>query len=345
MEKILIVDDRPINREVLSILLDEYEILEADDGLKALEVARHTQPDLIITDILMPKMDGLALVEALKADPVLKYVPIIFYSAKYETIEAEKLAVESNVKYVLTKPCPPEVLLNSIREALGSCAKPFKDNKADINSYDLKKKEQQENINLRLTNLIEIGLDMSQEYDIEKIIYLVCKAGRQFLDACHAGIILQSLSGEEQYTNYVIGQDNVIETFEFEDHNLSPSLKHIFLESDPALLHSPIVDMESIGLKGISLPFSSLLAIPIETARFVYGKMYFVYKSPNKFFTASDQRFMMTLAHRFAISYENLLLYQEIEKYSLQLQEEVRLKRTTEAGANEVLSDAALACL
>ncbi|TMH87341.1 MAG: response regulator [Betaproteobacteria bacterium] len=71
MAKILIVDDRPTNRQFLLTLLGYtgHRLLEAADGAEALDLARAERPDLVITDILMPTMDGYEFVQQLRADP------------------------------------------------------------------------------------------------------------------------------------------------------------------------------------------------------------------------------------------------------------------------------------
>ena len=80
MATILIVDDRPVNRQYLVTLLEYcgHRTLEAADGAEALALARAEHPDLIITDIIMPTMDGAELVQALRADPALAATPVIF---------------------------------------------------------------------------------------------------------------------------------------------------------------------------------------------------------------------------------------------------------------------------
>ena len=105
MSTILVVDDRAINREALSLLLNEheYEVLEAEDGLQATELVQNNKIDLIITDILMPKMDGITFIKRLKENLSLASIPVIFYTATYNAAEAHRLANASNVNYVLTK--------------------------------------------------------------------------------------------------------------------------------------------------------------------------------------------------------------------------------------------------
>ncbi len=94
MARILIVDDCAVNREVLETVLryGGHDVLEAVNGAAALEVARRHRPSLIITDIVMPGMDGFELTERIHQDADLRDTPIIFYTATYRTREARALA-------------------------------------------------------------------------------------------------------------------------------------------------------------------------------------------------------------------------------------------------------------
>jgi CheY-like chemotaxis protein len=80
MASILIVDDRPTNRQFLLTLLGytSHRLLEAADGAQALEIVRAERPDLVITDILMPTMDGYAFVKQLRGESAIAATPVIF---------------------------------------------------------------------------------------------------------------------------------------------------------------------------------------------------------------------------------------------------------------------------
>lgn len=84
---ILIADDNPTNRDILGTRLatQGYEIVAAGDGEEALELARRLRPDLVLLDIIMPKLDGLEVCRRLKADPSLPFMPIIMVTARGDT--------------------------------------------------------------------------------------------------------------------------------------------------------------------------------------------------------------------------------------------------------------------
>jgi len=124
MATILIVDDRQPNREYLVALLGAsgHRLLEASDGVMALQLARQHLPDLMITDILMPNMDGFALAREWRADADLSCIPVIFCTAAYLEGETRKLARACGVHQVLIKPMVPEAVLLAVETAL---AKPI----------------------------------------------------------------------------------------------------------------------------------------------------------------------------------------------------------------------------
>lgn len=121
MADILVVDDWPINREFLATLLRYagHSVREAADGAEALGEMQRERPDLLITDVLMPVMDGTELANRLAANPQLARVPIIFYTASYRLSEAQTLAAACGVTTVLGKPSEPQALLDAVHGKLG----------------------------------------------------------------------------------------------------------------------------------------------------------------------------------------------------------------------------------
>src|SRR6185436_11128315 len=94
MSCILAIDDRPINRQFLVSLLGYggHQVLEASDGVEALEIVSRSHPDLVITDIKMPNMDGFEFVEKFRQDSKNITTPVIFYTASDQEEKARKFA-------------------------------------------------------------------------------------------------------------------------------------------------------------------------------------------------------------------------------------------------------------
>jgi diguanylate cyclase (GGDEF)-like protein len=117
---ILIVDTSPVDRRWYITLLGNYghRLLEASDGMEALAVAQAELPELIITDILMPHMDGFSLVRRLRSEPLLAGIPVIFQTANYDVSEIHKLARSSGVQHILRKAAEPHEILRAVNESL-----------------------------------------------------------------------------------------------------------------------------------------------------------------------------------------------------------------------------------
>ncbi len=117
---VLIVDDKPENLYLLRTLLSAkgYEVTEAMNGEQALVSARQTLPDLIVSDILMPVMDGFALCRAWKADEQFKSIPFVFYTATYTEAKDKEFALNLGADLFLVKPQEIHVFLREIEKVL-----------------------------------------------------------------------------------------------------------------------------------------------------------------------------------------------------------------------------------
>lgn len=118
--KILLVEDNEDSQVLLQYALEAsgYKVTSAYNGLEGLASARGSQPDLIISDIMMPKMDGFAFCREIKNDEALADIPFIFYTATYIDPKDEKLAKQLGADQFLVKPQDIPVLLKIIRETL-----------------------------------------------------------------------------------------------------------------------------------------------------------------------------------------------------------------------------------
>jgi adenylate cyclase len=117
--RILIADDQPMNVDILQtrLAVHGYEILTAADGEEALAIARAQQPDLILLDIMMPKMDGIEVCQHLKADPELPFTPIIMVTAKADSKDIVA-GLEAGADEYLTKPVDQAALVARVKSML-----------------------------------------------------------------------------------------------------------------------------------------------------------------------------------------------------------------------------------
>ena len=118
-KKILIVDDEDDLRKMLKFRLEatNYEVIEASDGEEGLNKARFERPDLIILDLMLPKIDGFKVCRMLKFDERHREIPIIMFTARAQ-MQDEKLGRETGADAYITKPFEPNVLLGKIEELL-----------------------------------------------------------------------------------------------------------------------------------------------------------------------------------------------------------------------------------
>lgn len=117
--RILIADDSPSNRDILQtrLAVHGYEVLTAADGEEALETARATQPDLILLDIMMPKLDGVEVCRRLKGDRSLPFIPVIMVTAKTDSKDIVA-GLEAGGDEYLTKPVDQAALVARIKSML-----------------------------------------------------------------------------------------------------------------------------------------------------------------------------------------------------------------------------------
>jgi two-component system alkaline phosphatase synthesis response regulator PhoP len=123
--RILVVDDEIYIVHILdfSLGMEGYEVVTALDGEQALEKAHTEKPDLIVLDIMMPKLDGYETCKRLKADAATKDVPVILLSAKGRNID-QKVGFEVGADDYITKPFSPKKLVERINSILGHAATP-----------------------------------------------------------------------------------------------------------------------------------------------------------------------------------------------------------------------------
>lgn len=118
--RILIVDDEDDIREVAQVSLElvgHFDVLTEACGRDGVKRARSDQPDAILLDVMMPDMDGPSTLAALRADPATRDIPVLFLTAKTQSVDRTRLA-ELGVAGVLTKPFDPLKLAGEVAAAL-----------------------------------------------------------------------------------------------------------------------------------------------------------------------------------------------------------------------------------
>jgi PAS domain S-box-containing protein len=118
--KVLVVDDNSLDRLMLFKMLssNNYEVVEAGNGVEALELISSEKPDIVVSDIMMPVMDGFTLLREIRKSRSSKELPFIFYSASYVKEKDRELANALGVSRFIIKPVEPRELVKEITQAL-----------------------------------------------------------------------------------------------------------------------------------------------------------------------------------------------------------------------------------
>ncbi len=116
---VLVVEDDPVILRLLEVSfeLEGFTVLLAHDGTEGIEMARSDKPDVIISDIMMPRTSGLELMAALRADQATKGIPIILLSAKAQTSDL-KIGLDAGADAYITKPFEPVDLVERVNALL-----------------------------------------------------------------------------------------------------------------------------------------------------------------------------------------------------------------------------------
>jgi diguanylate cyclase (GGDEF)-like protein/PAS domain S-box-containing protein len=361
---ILLVDDHVLNREFLRTLLGfgGYRLLEAPGGADALKMAAAERPDLVISDILMPHMDGYEFVRGLRAMPSCADVPVIFYTAAYREQEANKMAAECGVDRVLAKPSGPDVILAAVSAALGtsdpgpasSPPGPAPDRaRSPIDSQvagllDAVESSRQvlsrmasgerteqpsrelaqmtdrlsnslsslQAVSLRLTSLIDLGIELGAERDPATLIETSCRMARNICVAKYAGIGVID-DGTDELIYYAASGDS-------EQSTIAPVARggvcaRLLEERVPVRIDNVGGNPITLGLPASHRPVHSFLGVPIASREQVHGWLYLVDKLGGDGFSEVDERIAVTVSAQIAVAYENLLLYDEIKRHHAQL--------------------------
>jgi two-component system alkaline phosphatase synthesis response regulator PhoP len=118
--KILVVDDEVYILHILDFILgaENYDVITASNGEQALQKVRDENPDLIVLDIMMPKLDGYETCRIIKNDPKTKLIPVILLTAKGREVD-QKLGKEVGASDYITKPFSPSKLIERVQAILG----------------------------------------------------------------------------------------------------------------------------------------------------------------------------------------------------------------------------------
>ncbi|MGD1941654.1 MAG: response regulator transcription factor [Leptolyngbyaceae cyanobacterium] len=166
MIKILVIEDDASVLDNLEdiLMLENFQVFTAKDGREGVDVALRQLPDLIVCDVMMPKMDGYEVVKYLRADPATKTIPFIFLTAKAERLDYRE-GMESGADDYVTKPFRPQELINAIEVRLArhaSLMQPYHDETQRSTNLSKQLKDSTELANIKENLLDKLSQDLRE---------------------------------------------------------------------------------------------------------------------------------------------------------------------------------------
>lgn len=335
MAKILVVDDVADNRLLVVTLVTSqgHQPLEAADGAEALSVIRQERPDLVISDVLMPTMDGYELVRRLREDPALAATQVVFYSAHYREREARNLAKACGVSHVLVKPCEPQDILATIEQALThpdepvgpATAQGFDNEHLRLMTDTLSEKAQElEAANRRLAALTDLNLQLASERSPVLLLEKLCRSARDLIGAQYA---VMCANGKGKDNSNLVFFTSGIDSAAAQQLAV-PALDSGLLGQTCAQRQAQRIttvdgDATAIGLPAGYPPLFSGLMAPVTSLSHAYGWICLANKMGAEAFSAEEERILAILGAQTGRIYENGSLYVELQDQADRLQREI----------------------
>ena len=343
MSKILIVDDLLINRQLLvKLLVSQHHLVwEASDGAEALQIARKERPDLVISDVLMPTMDGYEFVRQLRADPLIGQTPVIFITGNHLGREARALAESCAVSSILYKPCDQEEVLKSVDTALKNARHPetvlplkreeFTREHLQLLTNTLSEKSDQLSaVNLKLTALIELGQQLSSERDPLKLIKEYARVARKIIGAKWNALGVLSEDSQTLQHFHTTGLDDEIGKLLIRPSPVEGLFGKLLKDRRSYRLRIFDGDPQAEGWPSDFPPLSSCLSLPIIFQERVYGWICLANKLGADEFSDEDEQLAVALVAQMAAAYENATLYSEARHRTAELEREIAERKRAE---------------
>ena len=350
MAKILVIDDNQTNRKVLVALLEHegHQIFEACDGVDGLAAVRSSRPNLAISDILMPTMDGYEFVRRLRQDPLTTAMPVIFYTAYYHEREAHNLARVCGVERVISKPARSTEILSAVHEVLArnttassatTTAATSADEGFDREHLRLLTTKLSESVgelrttNARLAALTDLNTQLASERDPRALLEKVCHAARELIGGRYAVLAVQEPSNRatSHFSLSGLGSGDAWEPPRVEAGKLGT----VFSERRLLRLCEAEGYVTQTGLPEGYPPAHAFLAAPICSLSRTYGWICIADKVGAAGFSMDDERILSTLGAQVGRIYENGSLYREVEQHAARLLKEMERRELAAAELRE----------
>jgi len=335
---ILIVDDNDEARKLLAELLTQsgFNIVEAENGKKALEILKDRKDfDLIISDVLMPVMDGFKFCHEVKTNPELNFIPFIFYTGSYASPEDQAFGIMLGADDYIVKPVKFEYLLGRINEIIqkksprkihpsiefdevtylaeynARLVNKLEDKLIELNqAYEeiKRKNEELETINFILTSL-------NYSKDIKHLFKLISKPFANLFDADAVNFFIYDSKNDALnlvHSFLKTGEKNI-----FEDHPILKRGEDFATE----IINRKLVMYQNLSRDSTKIrneifehDFNIFLEIGLSVREKFIGAIEFVYKTDELPINDKKLQILDTLSQQIAIEVENFLLISELKE-------------------------------
>jgi signal transduction histidine kinase/DNA-binding response OmpR family regulator len=346
MATILVVDDLSGNRALLVTLLRHqgHRLVEAADGHQALVAVHAERPDLVITDVLMPVMDGYEFVRQLRLDPATSDIPVVFSTAHYGEREARSLALSGGVSEVLPKPAESadvlmivDRLLSGTSEARPPASAPLtpqfdREHLRLLTDKVSEKTTDLRTANARLRALVNISMELASQQDSETLLQHVCTAARDLFGATYVtlGILDHRDRTVQRFSTYPADAGVWIKTGDA----ISGILATVVTERRTLRGHNPDGDPARLQLPARHPAVQAFLAAPIASPRHVYGWICLV-GNEQRTFSEEDEYMVLALAGQVGRIHENGHFYRLAKRRADELEQEILQRKQAEADVRD----------
>lgn len=340
MPKILIIDDDAISRRLYVSLLaaQGHSVLEAGDGRQGLETAQAELPDLVISDIVMPTMNGYEFVRRLRGLPKHARTPVILSSSSLLEPEARALGTACGVSFFILKPFQANQALATVEEALHADSSQMQvtvppDAHCDpipLLLYAYFEKAKKLDASMQLASLVQVGIDLAQPQKTGALLEIALAAARKLTEAKFAAAGIFEGPGTQPKILVLSGFDETIAA-QLRQSPFSTSFLRELLESKlPSRVFNPPEESLSVFLPPFHPLVRSILAAPLHLRDRVYGWMLVAEKTAAQAFTDEDERMLQALASQTITSYQSAQRFRSIQEHTEDLEVEIEQRKRAE---------------